>query len=127
MTGTGRDTALRRFADQIRAVRNAADTFDRAGGFARGFLSNQNKEALDAEISKLVPALLAVRADDRRRAAEKQPPAPDYKEIAHIFGIALGTALSAARGCSLRGVKSSGEFVDAALREIFKIDVDKTN
>lgn len=127
MTGTGRNTALRRFAARVKAVRSAVDTFDYAGGFARGFLARRDRAALDAEISMLIPAMLAVRADDRRRAAEKQPPAPDYKEIACIFGTALGTALLPARGYSKAGTLERGASVDAALREIFKIEVDKTN
>ncbi len=117
-----RDNALRRFAARVTAVRNAVDTFDSAGGFARGFLARRDRAALDSEISNLLPAMLAVKAEGRRQA---EAATPDYKEIARVFGIALGTALSARNGDGWAATKKQGGRVDRALREIFKIDVDK--
>ncbi len=112
--------SIKVFIDAVDRVRVAAENFDKANGYSSGFLVEEERKALVAGINGLDIAMLAVRNADRAKAAT-----PDYKEIAHIFGTALGTALSCARGNGAVRTKQCGQQVDAALREIFKIDVDK--
>ena len=110
---------MKMFTDAVDRVRRAAEAFDKAHGYRTGFLVEEERKALVAGINDLDAAMLTIRNADRAKAA-----APDYKEIALIFGTALGTAL-AAQGYSKLGTLERGASVDAALREIFKIDVDK--
>ncbi len=112
--------SIKVFTDAVDRVRVAAENFDKANGYSSGFLVEEERKALVEGINGLDIAMLAVRNADRAKAA-----IPDYKEIACIFGTALATALLPARGYSELGTLERGASVDAALREIFKIDVDK--
>lgn len=119
--------SIKVFTDATRKVKIAAEAFDRATGYSAGCIAQKERKALQSAISGLGHAMFAVRNADRAEAKDKlAAAAPDYREIALIFGTALGTALSAGKGYGTTAVRQQGCRVDAALREIFKIKVDKT-
>lgn len=113
--------SMKVFTDALRRAREAADAFDRSTGYSKGFLVQEDRKRLRDAFDELASAMLAVRNADWAIAAKKAA-VPDYKEIALVFGTALGTALSAGNGYS---ASAEARCTDAALREIFKIEVDK--
>ena len=115
--------SIKVFTDAFRLVREAADRFDKAHGYSTGFLVKEAREEFMEALGGVANAMLAVRNTDRAKAeARANADAPDYKELALIFGTALGAAL---RGGNGYRASNGARCTDAALREIFKIEVDK--